>query len=166
MFVPVILINFENNNMTISSHILPPRIATYTLPAVGDVRGKLLPLEALSSYVPFEVKRLYLVYDVTMARGDHAHQTLKQVLLCVHGSCVVHCDVGDGRETCYKLDTLEKCLYLEGLIWRRMTDFTPGAVFLVLASEHYDLTKELEIRHYAQFLEVVKELRRQQGLEV
>ena len=77
----------------------------------GDERGKLIALEALSEQMPFEVKRAYYIFDTTpgTVRGKHAHRVLRQMLICVSGSCVVRCDKGDGSEPVdYLLDWVSR----------------------------------------------------------
>ena len=105
----------------------------------GDDRGQLIPLEALSADVPFEVKRVYYIFDTTpgTVRGKHAHKTLKQVLVCVSGACTIVCEETDGTRSEHRLDWPTKGLLIEGLVWREMKDFSKDAVLLVLASEHY-----------------------------
>lgn len=119
----------------------------------GDARGSLVALEA-NKNVPFEVKRVYYITDTQpeVVRGYHAHKNLKQILICVHGSCKIGLD--DGKEkTEVLLDKMNEGLYLESNIWRTMYDFSDGAVLLVLASEFYDETDY--IRDYSAFLKYV-----------
>ena len=106
----------------------------------GDERGKLIPLEALSEQVPFEIKRTYFIFDTTpgTVRGKHAHQTLRQVLICVSGACTIECEESDGKRSVHRLDWPTKGLYIAGLVWREMKEFSKDAVLMVLASEHYD----------------------------
>lgn len=127
---------------------------------VGDDRGYLLPIEIGRKEVPFDVKRVYYMYGIPdmKGRGQHAHLDLRQILICVHGSCRVMCDYGDGRAAeSYILDRPDKGLVIEGLVWREMGDFTPGTVLLVLADEHYDVAAPKEIRDYQAFLRKVNE---------
>ena len=87
-------------------------------------------------------------------RGFHAHKTLKQILICIHGSCKVLLDNGQEK----KIVSLEKPyegLYISHNMWREMYDFSPDAVLMVLASEYYDESDY--IRDYDQFLNSVKE---------
>lgn len=106
----------------------------------GDERGQLIALEALSDLVPFEVKRIYYIFDTTPStvRGKHAHKELRQVMICVSGACTIECEMLDGTKSEHRLDWPDKGLLVEGLVWRNMKDFSKGAVLLVLASEHYD----------------------------
>lgn len=126
---------------------------------VGDDRGYLLPIEIGRDAIPFEVKRVYYMYGIPdgKGRGQHAHLDLRQILICVHGSCKVTCDYGSGRsiET-YVLDRPDKGLVIEGLVWRKMSDFAPDTVLLVLADEHYDEAAPKEIRDYQVFLKRVE----------
>ena len=130
------------------------------LKPVGDERGYLLPIEIGRDVVPFEVKRIYYMYGIPdgQGRGKHAHTDLRQILICVHGSCKVACDYGGGAalET-FILDRPDKGLVIEGLVWREMYDFTPETVLLVLADEHYDLTAPKEIRDHEVFLKTVEQ---------
>ena len=106
----------------------------------GDERGKLIALESLSEAVPFDVKRVYYIFDTTpgTVRGKHAHRHLKQVLICVSGACTIECEMPDGSKSEHRLDWPNRGLLIEGFVWRNMKDFSKDAVLLVLASEHYD----------------------------
>jgi len=130
------------------------------LKACGDSRGKLLPLECGRGFVPFDVKRVYYMYDVPdgESRGKHAHIDLRQILICTSGAVTVSCDYGNGRpvET-YRLDKPDLGLIIEGLVWRVMTDWAPGTVLMVLADEHFDVAGPKEIRDYNEFLKKVSE---------
>ena len=106
-------------------------------------------------YCNFEIKRVYYITDTQrdVVRGHHAHKNLKQVLICVHGSCRIGLD--DGTEkTEVLLDKINEGLYIESNMWRTMYDFSEGAVLLVLASELYDEADY--IRNYDKFIEYVK----------
>lgn len=106
----------------------------------GDSRGQLIALESLSDDVPFEVKRIYYIFDTTPGteRGKHAHKQLKQVLICVNGACTIECELPDGSKSTHRLDWPNKGLLIEGLVWREMKEFSKDATLVVLASEHYD----------------------------
>ena len=117
----------------------------------GDARGQLIAVESLSDLIPFEVKRMYYIYDTTPGtiRGKHAHKVLKQVLICVSGACTIECEMPDGTVVEHRLDWPNRGLLIEGLVWRQMKDFSKDAVLIVLASEHYDEADY--IRDYNQF---------------
>ena len=123
-------------------------------PQHGDERGKLIALEALSELVPFDVKRVYYIFDTTpgTVRGKHAHKVLKQMLICVSGACTIECEMPDGTKSEHRLDWPDRGLLIEGLVWRNMKDFSKDAVLLVFASEHYDESDY--IRDYSVFKEL------------
>ena len=124
-------------------------IKFYDLQVRGDDRGSLVVVEARKD-IPFEIKRVYYIFDTKMdvRRGFHAHKELEQIAVCVAGSCKFHLD--DGSETAeVQLDSPSKGLYIGKMIWREMYDFTPDCVLMVLASEHY---READyIRVYEEF---------------
>lgn len=130
-------------------------IKKYTFPPHGDDRGQLVVVEQLKD-IPFEVKRVYYIYDTLtdVVRGHHAHKCLEQVLICVHGSCKIHLDNGFETEEVL-LDKPYEGLYISNDIWREMYDFSSDAVLLVLASEYYDEADY--IRNYDEFIKFVKE---------
>lgn len=121
----------------------------------GDERGQLIAIEKRNN-IPFEVKRVYYIYDTVQGvrRGFHAHRELEQVLVCVHGSCIIHVDDGSATRE-YLLDRPDEGLYIGPITWREMYDFSPDAVLLVLASEYYDESDY--IRDYDDFLRIVGE---------
>ncbi len=126
----------------------------YTFQPHGDDRGQLVALEEFKD-IPFRIKRVYYMYDTVenVVRGHHAHKSLEQILICIHGSCKIRLD--DGTDT--KIVPLEKPyegLYIANNIWREMYDFSPDAVLMVLASEVYDESDY--IRDYDEFLEFVR----------
>lgn len=129
------------------------QIIKYRFQQHGDERGQLIALEE-GKDVPFEVKRVYYMYDTKdgVRRGFHAHKSLEQILICVHGSCKILLD--DGRE---KADVVLDCpyegLYVSNVMWREMYDFSPDAVLMVLASEYYDECDY--IRDYDEFLKYI-----------
>ena len=129
-----------------------------TLEPRGDSRGQLIPLEAGGVEVPFDVKRVYYIFDTTpgTVRGKHAHRRLNQVLVCVSGACTITCELPDGTRSEHRLDWPTKGLLVEGLVWREMRDFSKDAVLLVLASEHYN--PDDYIRDYAAFRQAACEI--------
>lgn len=116
----------------------------------GDSRGMLVALEELKD-IPFQIKRVYYMYDTKpeVHRGFHAHRSLQQILICIHGSCKILLDNGSEK----KIVSLEKPyegLYIANDMWREMFDFSDDAVLMVLASEYYD--ENDYIRDYDTFL--------------
>jgi len=134
-------------------------IKKFSFPPHGDDRGQLVALEEASD-IPFVIKRVYYIYDTSpgVVRGRHAHRKLEQILLCVHGSCKILLDDGHDREEVL-LDKPYEGLYVSNDTWREMFDFSPDAVLLVLASEHYNESDY--IRDYEQF---IKEVREREGV--
>ena len=132
------------------------QIIKYVFPIHGDDRGQLVALEELKD-IPFNIKRVYYMYDTGagVTRGYHAHKNLKQILICVHGSCRIRLNNGKEQETVL-LDKPYEGLYVDNVVWREMFDFSPDAVLMVLASEYYDESDY--IRNYEEFLEYLKNL--------
>lgn len=123
------------------------------LPDLGDDRGGLVAIESNQS-VPFEVKRLYYIFNTTdRPRGFHAHIELKQLAICLKGSCRFILDDGKSKEEIL-LDTPLQGLYIDGIVWREMHDFSEDCVLLVLASEHF--SEADYIRDYQDFLKAVQ----------
>lgn len=120
----------------------------------GDNRGTLIALEQKKN-IPFEIKRVYYMYDTKegVRRGFHAHYNLEQVLVCVKGTCKILLDDGQKKEHVL-LDSPNKGLYIKSTLWREMYDFSEDAVLLVLASELYDESDYM--RDYEEFLRYVK----------
>jgi hypothetical protein len=108
------------------------------LPRVTDPRGNLTFIEG-GDHVPFDIKRVYYLYDVPggESRGGHAHRRLEQFLIAASGSLDVLVDDGVHRERFF-LNRSYYGLYIPRMVWRELDDFSSGSVCLVLASEHYD----------------------------
>ena len=115
----------------------------------SDQNGKLVPIEGCIN-IPFDIKRVYYIWGTkrNVIREQHSHKNLKQVIVCVSGSCDFTLDNGKKRETVH-LSEPSRGLYLESNIWREFTNFTPDCVVVVIASEHYDESDY--IRDYNQF---------------
>ena len=129
-------------------------IKKYVFDPHGDNRGQLVAIEELKD-VPFDVKRVYYMYDTTpgVRRGYHAHKNLEQILICVHGSCKILLDDGYEKHSVI-LDKPNEGLYIANNMWREMYDFSSDAVLMVLASTLYDESDY--IRNYDDFLKYVK----------
>lgn len=117
-----------------------------------DDRGSLIAIEK-NKDVPFDIKRVYFIFDTkpNMERGKHAHKVLQQMLVCLNGRCKVRVDDGKVKES-FLLDTPNIGLYINGLIWREMYDFSPDCVLMVLADSQY--SEEDYIRNYASFIKL------------
>lgn len=117
----------------------------------SDRKGNLTVVENEST-LPFNVKRVYYLYDVPggESRGAHAHRGLEQLIVAASGSFRVTLDDGRMKRTFF-LNRPYQGLYVKPGIWRDLDDFSSGAVCMVLASEVYD--KADYIRDYQEFLD-------------
>ena len=104
------------------------------LKTITDDRGSLNVIEKI---LPFDIKRVYYMYDVQGERGDHRHKKAIQALIAIHGSCRVVIKNTD-KEEVFLLDNPDKCLIVYPEDWHTMDSFTPDGVLLVLSSEYYD----------------------------
>lgn len=125
------------------------------IPIAHDQRGNLSVVEG-GELIPFDIKRLYYLYDVPggATRGGHAHRNLRQLIIAASGSFDVILDNGISRQK-FSLNRSYKGLYIPVMTWREIENFSSGAVCMVLASEHFDETDY--IYEYDAFLKEVKE---------
>lgn len=130
---------------------MDPRVLTIDFPIIHEPRGNLSFIEG-GIHVPFDIKRVYYLYDVPggAARGGHAHKDLQQVIIALSGSFDVILDDGSSRSK-VSLNRSYHGLYLPNMIWRELENFSSGAVCMVLASERYD--EEDYIRDHGEFLQ-------------
>lgn len=107
------------------------------LPKIGDHRGNLSIIEQLKQ-IPFEIKRVYWIYDVPGGkdRGEHAYKENQEFIVALSGSFEVVLDDGEERIV-YPLNRSYKGLYVPKGIWRRMTNFSTNSLALVLSSTEY-----------------------------
>ena len=106
--------------------------------------------------VPFDVERIYYLYDVPggESRGGHAHRALSQLIVAASGSFTVTLDDGNVKRT-FLLNRPYQGLYVVPGIWRTLDDFSSGSVCMVLASEGY--TEDDYIRNYDDFINFKKQ---------
>jgi dTDP-4-dehydrorhamnose 3,5-epimerase-like enzyme len=125
------------------------------LPKVEDARGNLTFIEE-NRHIPFEIKRVYYLYDVPggETRGGHAHKQLQQFIIAASGSFDVVLDDGSSRER-YHLNRSYYGLYIPPMTWREIDNFSSGSVCLVLASEYF--SEPDYIREYDVFRECINE---------
>lgn len=127
------------------------------LPKVADTRGNLSFVEG-RGHTPFDIKRVYYLYDVPggASRGGHGHKNLYQLMIAISGSFDVLLDDGNDRKT-YTLNRPYEGLLICPMIWRELNNFSSGSVCLVMASEKYD--EEDYYRDYDSFIEGVRNKR-------
>jgi dTDP-4-dehydrorhamnose 3,5-epimerase-like enzyme len=123
-----------------------------SLPRIADPdgRGNLTFIEE-GQQSPFEIRRVYYLYDVPggATRAGHAHRELQQLLIAMSGSFDVTVDDGVHKER-YHLNRSYQGLYIPPMVWRYIDNFSSGSVCLALASEIYDETDYF--RDYDEFL--------------
>jgi UDP-2-acetamido-3-amino-2,3-dideoxy-glucuronate N-acetyltransferase len=129
-------------------------VTLHRLKDVADMRGS-LSVGEFGRDIPFEVKRYFLVYDVPSVeiRGEHAHRTCKQFLIAAKGSVHVVADDGTNREQ-FVLDRPGLGLYLPPMTWGIQYRYSPDALLLVLASQHYESADY--VRDYDDFLAMAR----------
>jgi hypothetical protein len=126
-----------------------------SLPRLTDPRGNLSFIEG-GNHIPFEIKRVYYLYDVPGGsdRGSHAHKKLHQFIIAMSGSFDVLLDDGMKKEK-FHLNRSYFGLYVTPMMWRYLDNFSSGAVCMVLASEFYN--EKDYFREYADFMQAAKD---------
>lgn len=124
------------------------------LPQIADPRGNLTFIEG-GRHVPFEIKRVYYLYDIPggAERGGHAHKELQQLIIAMSGSFDVVLDDGYATERLH-LNRSSYGLYVGTMVWREIDNFSSGSVCMVLASTLYDEADYY--RDYDAFLRAAK----------
>ncbi len=120
------------------------------LPKIQDPRGNLTFVEG-GRQLPFDIKRVYYLYDVPggSERGGHAHLALHQFVIAMSGSFDIVLDDGFEKKRIH-LNRSYLGLYLPPMTWRELDNFSSGSVCMVLASEHFDEADYL--RDYSEFM--------------
>jgi WxcM-like, C-terminal len=109
-----------------------------SLPHISRPEGSITPVEG-GETVPFEIRRVYYLYDIVggASRGGHAHKELQQLIVAAMGGFTVVLDDGERRRE-FPLRRSYEGLYVPPMMWREIRDFTSGGVCVVLASLPYD----------------------------
>ncbi|MEH1934001.1 MAG: FdtA/QdtA family cupin domain-containing protein [Nostoc sp.] len=123
-------------------------------PKITDPRGNLTFIEG-GRHIPFEIQRVYYLYDVPggAERGGHAHQQLQQLIIAMSGSFDVVLDDGYEKK-CFHLNRSYYGLYICPMVWRELENFSSGSVCMVLASTFYE-----EADYYRNYQEFLKSVR-------
>jgi WxcM-like protein len=124
------------------------------LPKIEEPRGNLTFIES-ERHIPFEIKRVYFLYDVPggATRAGHGHKALRQVMIAMSGSFDVELDDGYAKKK-YHLNRSYYGLYIASMVWRDIDNFSSGSVCMVLASDYYD--EGDYFRSYDDFINAVK----------
>lgn len=152
----------ENHQLVIVNHKTETKYSVYDCGIIeldrhhSQRKGDISVIEN-GETIPFDVKRIYYLYDVPggESRGSHGHKQLEQLILAVSGAFTVTLDDGNVRRS-FTLNRPYQGLLVKPGIWRTLDDFSSGSVCLVLASEKYQA--EDYIRDYNEFIEFRKQL--------
>ncbi|RYH31145.1 MAG: WxcM-like domain-containing protein [Alcaligenaceae bacterium] len=126
------------------------------LPKIQDPRGNLTFVES-GEHIPFDIQRVYYLYDVPGGadRGAHAHRRLHQFVVAMSGSFDIVLDDGAEKKR-FHLNRSYFGLYICPMMWRHLDNFSSGAVCMVLASAKYNAADY--IRDYAEFTDAAKNI--------
>ncbi|MGN8112288.1 sugar 3,4-ketoisomerase [Paraburkholderia sp. 22098] len=141
------------NNKLPAAASLDEAISVIHLPKITDPRGNLTFAESFR-HIPFEIQRVYYLYDVPggESRAGHAHYALQQLVIAVSGSFDLLVDNGYEKKT-ITCNRPYQGVLLNSLVWRELSNFSSGAVCLVLASMPYEEADY--IREYEKFEQAV-----------
>jgi hypothetical protein len=143
------------NKDLIPNYSLLEKCKIIDLPKINEPRGNLTFVEG-RRHIPFDIKRVYYLYDVPggSERGGHAHIALHQLIIAMSGSFDIHLDDGISKKTMH-MNRSYYGLYVCPMIWREIDNFSSGAVCMVLASEFYE-----ESDYYRDYNKFVADVRK------
>lgn len=118
---------------------MPHTDRLFTIPEAKDCRGTLSVVQNGSEGLPFDIKRVFWIYNVPQAqkRGYHAHRTCSELLFALQGSVDVEIETPGGKQI-YHLDSPRTGLYIEPMCWCKLFNFTSDAICLCLSDQPYD----------------------------
>ena len=122
------------------------------LPVIIDGRDGCLSVAENLHNIPFEIKRVYYIYnlnDKSAIRGKHAHKKLQQIIFCINGSFCLELDDGINRQDII-LDEPNVGVYMDVKLWHTMRKFSENCILLMLASDFFDESDY--IRDYSQYI--------------
>lgn len=124
------------------------------LPKIEDSRGNLTFVEG-GNHIPFDIKRVYYLYDVPgdASRAAHGHRNLHQLMIAMSGSFDVTLDDGFEKRT-FHLNRSYFGIYIPPMLWRDLDNFSSGSVCMVLASDYYN--EDDYFRNRDDFIRAVK----------
>jgi dTDP-4-dehydrorhamnose 3,5-epimerase-like enzyme len=109
------------------------------LPTYSDKRGSLTIIDDAKSKLPFEVERIFCIYNTSdLPRGGHKHHQAKEACIAIKGSCTISTNRDGQPIEDFVLDSATKCLIIDNDEWRTLHSFSNDVVIIVLASYIYD----------------------------
>jgi dTDP-4-dehydrorhamnose 3,5-epimerase-like enzyme len=118
---------------------MPGMIREIELPLFNQPgRGKLVPVE-LDSNIPFDVKRVYCLWNVPQGiiRGAHAHTIEQEFFLCIRGKCHIKVSPDGDPPQKIVLHSPNRGIFVDNLVWHEFSDFSPDAILLCFSSTEY-----------------------------
>lgn len=129
------------------------QLVAYDFIVRGDERGSLVAIEEQRD-IPFAIRRVYYIFGTQpgVVRGQHAHRQLRQMMVCLQGSCKLLLDDGQDHAV-VSMESDARGILIDRMVWHQMYDFSPDCVLLVLAGDYYD--EGDYIRDYQEFADLV-----------
>lgn len=118
----------------------------------NNLKGNLIVIESLKN-IPFEIKRLYYIFNNKTERGCHAHKKTKKLIICISGKCNLLVDNGIEKKE-FLLNKPNYAILINEMIWNKLYNFTDNTILLVLANTYYD-PKDY-INDYNEYLKLIK----------
>lgn len=148
---PAVLVGYDSPSSSLHESRYHVELET-----AAETRGSLTALE-LGGALPFSPRRCMMIYDVPEGghRGNHAHRTLDEILICVHGSAKVLVDDGLGGREVLSVDSPCSAVRIPPRVWTAQFGHSPDAVLVVLASAEHD--QRDYVHSYKDFLAMVAE---------